>query len=175
VHAFASRFRPSDYNPAWLLVGDRETAFSIDMTGDDTTVAPVITRLPPGLHVLENKPLGVASAKVDHVRGLLVGVDRLPEAQLLRRLRDVMSDHEIPEGYPAVLESGGEEIPLQVGAACVHTERHGTRWSGVVTVGSRPEDPPTVLYADGPPCRTSYTDAGAWWNGRACSLRSRAT
>src|SRR5919202_1432063 len=27
------RFRPADYNPAWLLVGDRHALFSVDMPG----------------------------------------------------------------------------------------------------------------------------------------------
>ena len=31
VEALASDFRPADYNPAWLLVGDRETTFAVDM------------------------------------------------------------------------------------------------------------------------------------------------
>src|SRR4051794_2555490 len=45
VEAFASDIRASDYNPAWLLIGDRESAFAIDMTGDDT---PLVHELSPG-------------------------------------------------------------------------------------------------------------------------------
>src|SRR4051812_22050566 len=67
VEAFASHYRPSDFNPSWLLVGDREGAFGIDMTGDG---APVVTPMAPGVHVLENRPADTPSPKVDHVRGL---------------------------------------------------------------------------------------------------------
>ncbi|MBM3274656.1 MAG: NRDE family protein, partial [Candidatus Sericytochromatia bacterium] len=30
--AFAQAYRPADYNPAWILVGDRESLFYIDFT-----------------------------------------------------------------------------------------------------------------------------------------------
>ena len=61
---FVAPLRPSDYNGSWLLVGDRHALFFIDFTG---LVEPVAIPLPPGLHVLENRPLGVPSPKVDHV------------------------------------------------------------------------------------------------------------
>src|SRR3954464_4922218 len=46
VAAFQSAFRPADFNPSWLLVGDRDAAFAIDMTGDGQ---PLVTELPPGV------------------------------------------------------------------------------------------------------------------------------
>ncbi|HTT87249.1 MAG TPA: NRDE family protein, partial [Acidimicrobiales bacterium] len=61
VEAFVEAVRPSDYNPAWLLVGDRVSLFAIDMTAG---ARPVVSELGPGVHVLENNPLGAPSAKV---------------------------------------------------------------------------------------------------------------
>ena len=39
VEDFATRFRAADYNPAWLLVGDRTSLFALDMTGAGTVDA----------------------------------------------------------------------------------------------------------------------------------------
>ena len=160
VEAFASRIRPSDYNPAWLIVGDRETVFAIDMTGDDR---PVVNPLPPGMHILENQPVGTTSPKVNHVRNLLAGVDDLAEHLLVKHLQAVLGDHDVPAGFQADHEDDTDRLPAQVKAACVHTERYGTRWSCVITVPGVGAQPPTVRYADGPACQAGYTDAGSLW------------
>jgi uncharacterized protein with NRDE domain len=162
VEAFGSGIRPGDYNPAWLLVGDRDAVFAIDVTGDDR---PIIERLPAGMHILENQPVGTSSPKVNHVRGLLAGVDRLPEDRLVRHLQAVLGDHEVPAVSPVGHEGDTDQVPAQVKAACVHTERYGTRWSCVITVRPDTARPPTVRYADGPACRAGYTDAGSLWCG----------
>ena len=65
VESFVASVRPSDYNPAWLLVGDRRSLFYLDLGDGDS---PRVTELAPGTHVLENRPLGGVSPKVDHVR-----------------------------------------------------------------------------------------------------------
>ncbi len=87
----SGRSRPADYNPAWFLVGDRTVALFIDLTDGDR---PVATPLGPGVHILENSPLGAPSWKVDHVRSLL----GLPTAErrgpaLMETLRLVLADH----------------------------------------------------------------------------------
>jgi uncharacterized protein with NRDE domain len=153
VDAFVNELRPSDYNPAWLLVGDRESIYAVDMTGEEATVE----RLPPGIHVLENRALGEPSPKVDHVRGLVEGVEELGGAAVVERLQAVVADHHVPEGATPTREGSDEPIPAEVKAACVHTERYGTRWSGIVTVSAAQEEPPVVQYADGPPCRSPWT------------------
>ena len=158
VEAFAGAFRPSDYNSAWLLVGDRDSAFTLDMSGDDS---PAVAPLAPGMHVLENRPFGAPSPKVDHVRGLVAGAEHLPEDALVARLQAALSDHEIPPG-PSAADEAGREAPPEVRAACVHTEVYGTRWSAVITV-PRTTAAPTVRYADGPGCRAEYRDATARW------------
>jgi uncharacterized protein with NRDE domain len=160
VEAFGAAVRPADYNPAWLLVGDRETLFAIDMTGDEQ---PVINPLPPGLHILENRPVGTRSPKVDHVRSLLTGVDDLPDGPLVRRLQSVLGNHDVPADLSADHDGDLGEVPAEVRAACVHTERYGTRWSCVVTVPGDADRLPTLRYADGPACRADYTDADPLW------------
>jgi uncharacterized protein with NRDE domain len=156
VDAFATAFRPSDYNPAWMLVGDRDALFFIDMTGGKT---PIIEPLARGIHILENRPLGAPSAKVDNVRSLLAGVEDLHAEALQARLQDVLADHEVPPAEPERAPEHAEVRPPPTTAACVHTDRYGTRWSGIVTVGSDTRDPPDFRYADGPPCRARFVEA----------------
>ena len=59
---FAARFSPDDYNPAWLLVGDRASLFAIDMTaaerrpGDRArTRDPRAREQPPGGDVSQGR------------------------------------------------------------------------------------------------------------------------
>jgi uncharacterized protein with NRDE domain len=156
VEALVDELRPSDYNPAWLLVGDRDALFAVDMTGGG---AAKVERLPPGIHVLENRALGEASPKVDHVRSLLAGVEDLAADELRERFQNVLADHFVPEGATPVRDGGGDPIPAEVKAACVHTERYGTRWSGIVTMPAAPKARPTFRYADGPPCQGAWKDA----------------
>jgi uncharacterized protein with NRDE domain len=162
VEAIGREARPSEFNPAWLLVGDRDGAFAVDMTGDDVAE---VRALPTGIHILENRPLEAPSAKVDRVRSLLDGAAALPARELLPRLEVVLADHVVPaastESIPE--NDAGVPVPPEVKAACVHTERYGTRWSGIVAVPGDPAAPPSVRYADGPPCRHAYQDASALW------------
>src|SRR5439155_23024329 len=137
----------------WLLVGDRESAFTIDMTETADGDRPVVESLTPGVYVLENRALRTESAKADHVRRLLAGTDELTGDDLVRRLQAVLADHQVPAGYVPEVREDGEEIPVQVKAACVHTERYGTRWSAVVTVPrttGEARERPVLWYADGP-------------------------
>ena len=70
VEEFATRFRAADYNPAWLLVGDRTSLYALDMTGAGDG-RPRVEELGPGVHILENNPLHTRSPKEAHVRELL--------------------------------------------------------------------------------------------------------
>ena len=164
----AARVRPEDYNPAWLLVGDRTSLFGIDMTAG---TSPAVTALGPGVHVLENNPLGAPSAKVDHVRALLGDVARRRGDELLGLLRRILADHSVPVGYEdgevmaleAVADPDeGFRRPAVTLAACVHTETYGTRSGSVVAVpaGARA---PRVWVADGAPCTAPFEDAADLW------------
>jgi uncharacterized protein with NRDE domain len=159
VDALLAELRPSDYNPAWLLVGDRDSLFAVDMTGTDN---PTIEALPPGIHVLENRALGEPSPKVDQVRALLAGAEDLDAGDLVDRLQTVLADHHVPEGATPTRAGDGEPIPAEVKAACVHTERYGTRWSSIVTVPASAAELPSVRYADGAPCCSPFRMARLW-------------
>ncbi len=176
VEDFLGTVSPADYNPAWFLVGDRTSLFFIDLTGGDV---PVTTALPPGVHILENNPLGAPSWKVDHVRSLLgppTAVRGGPD--LMERLRLLLADHRTPPpGTPSSGSSApgssapGSSAPgsssaggrrPETLAACVHTEAYGTRSSTLIRVPSEGRAP-EVRYADGHPCTSPFLDAGPLW------------
>lgn len=148
VAAFVERHDPGDYNPAWLLVGDRHSLFGIDLTGEVTTSV----ELPPGIHVLENRTLGEPSPKVDHVRSLLAGIESGTVEAARARLAGIMGDHVTHPTPPDPPDT--EEIRRAVSAVCVHLPEYGTRWSGLVTVP--PTGAPAFRYADGPPCTAAF-------------------
>ncbi|HUQ39013.1 MAG TPA: NRDE family protein [Acidimicrobiales bacterium] len=150
VDAFTVDVHPGNYNPCWLVVADRRTAYFIDLTDPEV---PAVRELPPGVHVLENRAIDTQSPKLDHVRRLVAGVERMDGADAAERLRVVLGDNTLP---------AGEEFP---GAAnCVHTDRgYGTRWSAVISVADD-QRPPALSYADGPPCVTPFVDAAPYWS-----------
>jgi uncharacterized protein with NRDE domain len=174
VEALVASARPSHYNPSWLLVGDRRRLLSVDMTGRSTAGdRPVAAELGPGVHVLENRPPGAPSAKVDHVRDLVAAAlaeacdPRSPAiagvpggggavAKLVASLARILADHQVT----ASDDAGG---PLARSACCVHGDEYGTRSALLVTVGERPSCLPSLQVADGRPCTASFTDATAWW------------
>ncbi|MGD0254870.1 MAG: NRDE family protein [Acidimicrobiales bacterium] len=160
VEDFVCRFHPLDYNPAWLLVGDRHSLYSLDMTGD----RPVAEELPAGVHILENLPPGSRSPKVDHVREILgsVGVGTLRGAALIGRLRSVLGDHSLPD-EPDEHAIWGPVRPPETLAACVHTEKYGTRSSTIVRVPAREDAQISVSVAHGHPCTTPFVDADGLW------------
>ncbi len=158
VEAFIAQRHPRDYNPAVLIVGDRSSLYYIDMTGDATAV---VVSLPPGVHVVENQPFGVDSAKVEHVRRLLNGAELLTGEALVACLQAVLSNHDIPSDGGA--DASGSR-PAALHAACIHTPSYGTRWAGIVTVPALPDQLPRVLFSDGPSCVAAFNDASYLWS-----------
>jgi hypothetical protein len=75
-------------------------------------------------------------------------------------LAAVLRDHQ-PAAGPQPPGPGGLPRPAEVSAACVHTERHGTRSSTIVSVG--PAGLPRVSVAAGPPCVTPLLDVTGMW------------
>ena len=161
---------PAAYNPCWLLVGDRHALFSVGLAGGPH---PEVERLAPGVHVLENLPLGAPSAKVARVTQL-VARERAAQAardgrsaetaqSVADALAEVLRDHE-----PATELAAGENParPLAFTAACVHGEEYGTRSALIVTVPGTP-GAPRLRVADGPPCEVPFRDMTALWEGAA--------
>jgi len=159
VAELSRRVRPGEYNPAWLLVGDRRSLYYVELTLDRE---PSVRQLGPGIHVLENTAIGEPSPKVDRVHALLAA--GAAGRSLWEAVPTVLCDHTVPVGVGAPSGSDHTERPPATLAACVHTDDYGTRSAALVRVGSDPDIPPDMLVADGPSCVTAFIDVGDRWS-----------
>ena len=153
VRAFVEEVDPRDYNPCWILVGDRESLFYLEVWSGAGLAA---RELPPGLHILENRPLDAPSPKVDYVRARLPALPQLGRGWL-RKIASTLASREIPLAARAP-RSPDEWRPAEVEAACVHAGAYGTRWSGIAAVGVS-KAAPRFCFSDGPPCEAPYRRA----------------
>jgi uncharacterized protein with NRDE domain len=153
---------PGQYNPAWLLVGDRHSLTYIELAAD---LAPTARALAPGVHILENVALDEPSPKADRVRGLIAETGDTG-ASLWDALPSVLADHVLPPGA-SVATFGDDRSPRPEAtmAACVHTDDYGTRSAAMVRVSAVPGSRPDVLVADGAPCTAPFTDVSGRWTG----------
>jgi uncharacterized protein with NRDE domain len=164
VTEVCARLDPADYNPCWMLVGDRHALFSVDLSGGHRAG---VEELPPGRYVLENAPLRQPSAKQQRVAGLVAALDEagLEDAGRVEAgLAAVLHDHQ-PATGPQPAGPGRLARPAELSAACVHTERYGTRSAMIVSVGQAGE--PRVSVAAGPPCVTPLLDVTGMWTSPA--------
>ncbi len=172
VAAVPETLNAADYNPCWMLVGDRSTLFFIGITGRGK---PEVEQLGPGLYVLENAPLVPRSAKAKFVTGLIGSALELQTdhgaAGTVAALETVLGNHQpaIPE---ARTDSAGRVWPPEVTAACVHAEGYGTRSAMTVVVPA--SGIPTVRVADGRPCESDLRDATGLWTAGS-PIRSAAS
>lgn len=160
VEALVAEVSTGSYNPAWLLVGDRRSLHHLAVHPDGPAE---VEQLGPGIHVLENAPLGDPSPKVDHVRAAL---ERATSAgtPLWEALPGLLRDHTVVEAPDGVHRfADGRERRAATLAPCVHSDGYATRSSALVRMGDDPDGLPQLLVADGPPCRAPYLDAGALW------------
>ncbi len=157
VEDFARRFRSEDYNAAWLLVGDREALYYLEV---GECGPPVVQALEPGLHVLANGPLATGSPKTDLVRqrlGRLSPAEPTPDTAALRR---VLSDHTVPPVVAA--QDPDPKRPVALAAPCVHTPEFGTRSAAIIRVGA--EGAPSFSVADGPSCQSTFVSMDELWS-----------
>jgi len=176
VSHLLSVVRAGDYNPGWLLIGDRHVLYYVELTADRS---PTVRQLAPGVHVLENVALEDASMKADRVRSL-VSSARSEQGGLWAALPRVLADHTLPQataGSPpkddtaprradhAAPRRPDDTAPRRAAtlAACVHTDDYGTRSAALVRVPEDPAHRPQMRVADGPPCTTPFVDAGSFW------------
>jgi uncharacterized protein with NRDE domain len=174
VTEVCARLDPSAYNPCWMLVGDRHALFSVDLSGGHRAR---VEELPPGSYVLENAPLRQPSAKQQRVAGLVSVLEhRAAEHRAAEHraaedgahggraveagLAGVLRDHQ-PAAGPQPAGPGRPARPAELSAACVHTERYGTRSAMIVSVGLA--GAPRVSVAAGPPCVTPLLDVTGMW------------
>ncbi|WP_435096039.1 NRDE family protein [Halarchaeum sp. P4] len=123
-----------DYAGFNLVVADAEDAFLLRWDGDLTSEA-----LSPGVHVATTTGAPDAEGRKCRVHEALT--DRRPRtaAGFRGRAKRVLANHDV--------------------RACLHGHGYGTRSSTIVTVGRRGS---RYEFADGPPCRTPYRDAGGF-------------
>ena len=158
VKAFAEQVRSPEYNPCWMMVGDRRSLYYLDVT---TRGIPGVRELGPGTWVLENRPLEAPSAKADWVRGALQAAPTWRGKTLVDNLGLLMRSHIVPD------EEGALEPwrPITTRAACVHAGPYGTRSSTLALVPNDRHRRPDVWVADGPPCTVAYTRQNRLWQG----------
>jgi uncharacterized protein with NRDE domain len=151
---------PGQYNPAWLLVGDRRSLTYIELAAD---LAPVARVLTPGIHILENVALGDPSPKLERVRALMAE-GRSRGSPVWDALQTVLADHLLPPGSSsATFGDDRSPRPEATLAACVHTDDYGTRSAALVRVPASPGGRPEMLVADGPPCTAPFADVTGLW------------
>ena len=160
VAELSRRVRPDEYNPAWLLVGDRRSLYYVELTLDRE---PSVRQLGPGIHVLENAALGESSLKVDRVHALLAAASATGHS-LWAALPSVLADHAVPAANGTPSGTDDTERPPATLAACVHTDDYGTRSAALIRVRPGPDIRPDTLVADGPSCVTSFVDVGDRWS-----------
>ena len=164
VEAFARTFHPADYNPCWLLIGDRDSLYYLDMTGGEGENRVGVQELPPGLHILENRELNAQSPKTGHVRKLLSDIAQRRGPELVSQLATVLRNHEIPEDANDVPREDGFVRLRATEAACVHAGEYGTRSSSIVLVPREPGARPIVHMTSSRSCEAPFEDASVWWN-----------
>ena len=161
VKALQKQIHCSEYNPCWLLVGDRQALYYIIIGGNDE---PEISRLSTGIHVLENRPLDARSAKVSMIRRGLIPAATWLGSELSGEFQSLLGSHEIPASDGLELTGGNDPRPLQLSATCVHTGDYGTRSATLIVIPAASDALPRVCYADGPPCTTPLKDESQLWS-----------
>src|SRR5215469_4497661 len=171
VAAVTETLNAANYNPCWMLVGDRSALFFIGIASHGE---PEVEELGPGLYVLENAPLLPRSAKAQFVTEL-IGSARAQQtdqgaAGTVAALETVLGNHQpaIPEPRT---DAAGRVWPPAVTAACVHADGYGTRSAMTVTVPL--SGVPSVRVADGRPCENELRDASGLWTAGS-PIRSAA-
>ena len=158
VPAVTTNLDPAQYNPCWMLVGDRHTMFSIGLSGGGK---PDVEQLRPGLHVLENAPLRPPSAKAAFVERLVAKAKgNAGPAGTVDALEVVLREHTPSVPEPRT-DASGRVWPPSISAACVHAEGYGTRSAMTVVVPAG--GLPIVRAADGRPCEVPLQDFSDLW------------
>jgi hypothetical protein len=150
ARALQSSIRSEEFNPCWILCGDRDALVYLDLS---TPGRPRVEPLDPGIHILENRPLG-PSPKTDFVRAQL-GEPPSDVDALTRRLESLLASHEIPPAARTSEDRG----PRGTGAACVHAGSYGTRSAQIVIVPDR--GAPRIRFTRGPSCENPWHDLPA--------------
>ena len=157
--------RPGEFNPFWMLVGDRESLYFLDSTACDEFT---VTELGPGIHVLENSPIDVVTPKSRYVTDRFGHHAPTDDQSTQAAMMDVLRDHTIPPRASDRPTDGSVARP-GLFACCVHSDGYGTRSAALVTVPKSRAAPISVRACNGPSCVNEYLDYGALWSQAAPS------
>src|SRR5260370_30919233 len=163
VKALQKQIHCSEYNPCWLLVGDRQALYDIIIGGNDE---PETSGLSTGIHVLGNRPLDARSAKVSMIRRALIPAATWLGSELSGEFQSLLGSHEIPASDGREFTEENDPRPLQLSAACVHTEHYGTRSATLIVIPAASSAMPRGYYSDRPPCTTPLQDASQLWSAQ---------
>jgi uncharacterized protein with NRDE domain len=147
ARALQSSIHSEEFNPCWMLCGDRHALAYIDLS---VSGRPLVEPLAPGIHILENHPLG-PSPKTDFVRTFLGNLPCELDG-LIRRLESLLASHEIPAAV-TMRELGR---PLETTAACVHAGSYGTRSAQIIVVPDH--GAPHIRFTAGPSCTSPWQE-----------------
>jgi uncharacterized protein with NRDE domain len=160
VEALLCAYAPESYNPCWLMVADAEQLFYLNWQSGQK---PQPRALRPGTHVLENRPCGAPSGKVDWLSTQLDRARGKHGPALVEALSTMLGSHHEPPAAPGEQDFGFPR-PRSVAAACVHAGPYGTRSSTIVVVPSDRHTRPQVFFADGAPHHTEFRDCSRLWH-----------
>lgn len=150
---------PSEYNSFNLLWGDARGISVAYARRDPPGIE--IQQLAEGMHVLANERMDSPDLpKTRRVEELVRPVVASPWDELIGGLCSALADHERPPPGAVPAPPAGsactQDLVRELQAVCVHTPAYGTRSSTIVALGEGRVA--RYLYADGPPCRSSYAD-----------------
>ncbi len=159
IDAMLSAIDPRDYNSFNVLYGDAHT-LKVGYARNERSRVELDT-LEDGLWVLTNDRIGSPEfPKAERAFSLIDPLVRAPWDEQVAGLTRVLADHHkpalerIPEPPPGSRFDHATLRELQ--ALCIHTPVYGTRSSAILAL--EPGRVAHYLYADGPPCRTPFTD-----------------
>ena len=151
--------RSEDYNPAWMLIGDRDDLFFLELPAQGETSARALSE---GLHILENAPINSGSAKEQGVQNA-IEADLASGMPMSTVMTMVLASHHLPQEVDRRFDTEPSARRSAVRVPCVHTENYGTRSSALIMVPSDRREKSFISVADGPPCRSRYQDQSVFW------------
>jgi len=152
--AYVDALAPADYASMNLVWGNADRVRIAYLRHEGTKE---IVTLPHGIHVLCNDRLGAEGFPRGErlAKSLEAMLTREPRfAEHVHMLPHLLGDHT----RAALADVPPSHLPPELGreltAACIHSERYGTRSSTILALDH--DRVASYLHADGPPCVTSF-------------------
>lgn len=159
ARAYVEGLDPTNYNPFNILFGNKTEMWVAYAHPGVTKMS--LEPVPDGVHVLPNDVLdSPAFSKVVRVVDLLGNTLDVPFPVLLKRLQQVLGNHDTPafEHVPMPPNNNilTRAVAQQLDAICVHTPTYGSRSATVIALDN--EGVAEYRFANGPVCRTDFVD-----------------